>query len=85
MVPSLYLELWKVFSASLQIIVGSCSISGCNFGVPIGGGELRVFLLCHLGYTPLPPSPPSYLVGSDEGRLDFWTGQGGNECCEAMT
>ena len=24
----------------------SCPINSCNFGVPMGGGELRVFLLC---------------------------------------
>ena len=27
----------------------SCSVNSCNFGMPVGGGELRVFLLCHLG------------------------------------
>ena len=27
----------------------SYSVNSHNFGVPVGGGELRVFLLCHLG------------------------------------
>ena len=34
---------------SLQVILIDC---GCNFGVPVGGGELRVFLLCHLWQHP---------------------------------
>ena len=25
-------------------------VNNCNFGLPVGGGELRVFLLCHLGH-----------------------------------
>ena len=27
------------------------SVNRCDFGVPVGGGELRVFLLCHFGHT----------------------------------
>ena len=45
-------------SASLQVIlIYSCSVNSFNLGVPVGGGELRVFLLCRLGH-----SPPNYLV-----------------------
>ena len=41
----------KIFSASLQIIAkDSCSINNCNFCVPVGGGELRVFLLDQLSH-----------------------------------
>ena len=44
--------MYEIFSASLQIVlVYSLSVNRCDFGVPVGGGELRVFLLCHLGYT----------------------------------
>ena len=42
--------LWKIFSASLQVVLmDSCSVSSYNFGVPMGRAEFRVFLLCHLG------------------------------------
>ena len=35
--PSFYLWLWKIFSASLQIIlIESCSVNNCNFAVPVG-------------------------------------------------
>ena len=30
----------------------SCSVSSSKFGVSVGGGELRVFLLCHLSHFP---------------------------------
>ena len=44
--------VWKTFSASLQVVlIDSCSINSCNLGVPMGGGKLRVFLLCHLGHS----------------------------------
>ena len=43
----------RSFFASLQVIlINSCSANSFNFGVPRGGGELRVFLLYHLVYTP---------------------------------
>ena len=39
-VLSLYFQLWKIFSASLQIIlVDSCFVNICSFGVPVGGSE----------------------------------------------
>ena len=31
--------------------LNSCSVGCCNFGVPMGGDELRVFLLCHPDHT----------------------------------
>lgn len=50
--PSLYLRLWKAFSASLQVVlINSCSVNNCDFGVPVGRGELRVFLFCLLGHS----------------------------------
>ena len=54
-VPSLYLQLYKIFSTSLLIsLINSCSVNSCNFGVPMEGGELRVFLFHHLGHQPDP-------------------------------
>ena len=48
----LILGYGKIFSASLQIIpIDSCSINNCNFCVPVGGGELRVFLLDQLSHV----------------------------------
>ena len=39
--------------ASLQVIaIDSCSVNSCHFDIHMGGGELRVFLLCHLGHSP---------------------------------
>ena len=37
--PSVYLQLWKIFSASLRVVlIDSCSVvttvNRCNFGVP---------------------------------------------------
>lgn len=50
-IPSLYLELWKIFSANLQVIlINSCSVNTCHFGVPTWEDKLRVFLLSHFGY-----------------------------------
>ena len=58
-VPSLYLQLWKMFSASLQVIpIDSCSVNSCNFDVPMKGGEFRGLLLHYLGHT----SPLSYFL-----------------------
>ena len=38
-----------IFSSSLQVVlIEGVSINSCNFGVPVGGGEYRPFLLCHL-------------------------------------
>ena len=47
-----FLELlWKLFSATLQfVLIESCSVNGCNFRVPMGGGELKVFLFPLLGH-----------------------------------
>lgn len=51
-VPSLYLWLWEIFYACLQVIlVDSCFVNSCNFAVIIGGGEFRVSLLHHLSHT----------------------------------
>ena len=41
---SLLLVLW-FFS------INSFSVNGCSFGVPMGGGNLWVFLLCIIGHT----------------------------------
>lgn len=39
----------EMSSANVQVVLGdSCSVRSCTFGVPTAGGELRVFLLCHL-------------------------------------
>jgi len=44
--------LKKVFSNNLSMfLTNSSSINSCNFGVLVGGGMLRVFLLCYLGYS----------------------------------
>ena len=52
-VPSLCLELWKVFSIILQaVLLASCSVSSYSFGVSVGGGVFRVFL-----YHCLAPPP----------------------------
>ena len=49
---SLHLYLYKIFSVSLQIILtDSCFVSSCNFGVPMCGGEFKVFLLYCLDPT----------------------------------
>ena len=51
-VPSLYFQLWKIFSVRLQVIVvDSCFVTICAFDVSIGGDELKYFLFCHLGHT----------------------------------
>ena len=43
----------EIFSARLRVVLmDSCSVNSCKFGVSAGGGELRVFLLCHLGHFP---------------------------------
>ena len=40
----LLVSLWRIFSASVQVILrDSCSVSHGNFSMPMGGGELRVF------------------------------------------
>lgn len=45
------------FSANLLFVFSeNCCTSTCFFDVLIGGGELRVFLLCHLNLFP-PPLP----------------------------
>lgn len=31
--------------------MGSFSVNSCTFALPVGGGELKVFLLCHLGQS----------------------------------
>ena len=36
---------------ALFFSINSFSVNGCNFGVPMGGGNLWVFLLCIIGHT----------------------------------
>ena len=37
-------------SVGLQsILIDSCFVHSCNFGVPVGGDKFQVFLLHHLG------------------------------------
>ena len=41
-----------IFYASFQVVpIDNLPVNSWNFGVPTGGGELRVFLLYHLGHT----------------------------------
>ena len=53
LLPILFWFLFKIFRcrrSSLPIfLISSCSVNSCSVGVPLGGGELGVFLLCHLG------------------------------------
>lgn len=53
----LCLQLWESCSASLQVIVGSFSVSCGNFSVPTGGGELS-----RPGHSALPPSLSSFFL-----------------------
>lgn len=69
-VPCLYLQLWKISSASLQVTLrGGCSVSRWSFGMPMGG-EFRIFLCCHLDptscYVPLLTLNPHKL-----GRISY--------------
>ena len=45
-----------------------CSADGCDFGVLIRGGELRVLLLRHLDHSPL-PLPPFSLFSTQQPGL----------------
>ena len=52
-------DLWNLPEKVGSTLVGSslffinvCSADSCNFGVLMRGGELRVFLLLHLGLSP---------------------------------
>lgn len=50
-VPSLYLALWKTFSASLEAVLMDNYFANChNLGVSVGGDEFRIFLLGYLGH-----------------------------------
>ena len=43
-------------SLRLQVVlIDSCAVNHCinHFVMLVGGGDLRVFLLCHHGYSPL--------------------------------
>ena len=52
MIPFCVSNYGKIFSASLQVIlIDGCSVSSCNFGVPMGGDEFRVSLFHHLRTT----------------------------------
>ena len=44
--------LFSCLSVAYRVILTNCSINSCNFGVPVEGGELRVFH--HLSYSPSP-------------------------------
>ena len=37
--------------SSSAALFSFCSLNSCNFGAPMAGTKLRVFLFCHLGYT----------------------------------
>ena len=51
--PSLYPQLWEIFFASFHfVLIDICSLSRCNFGVPMRGNEFRVLRFCHLDHTP---------------------------------
>lgn len=39
----------KINFPVLVVLIESCSVNSCNCGVPVGGGERRVFLLHLLG------------------------------------
>ena len=41
----------RSFLLVFRFLISSCSTGSCNFGVPVGGGELRVFLFYHLGHS----------------------------------
>ena len=49
-VSSLYLWLWEIGSASLLVFLTSSN--SCDFGLPMGAGEFKVFLLHHLCHFP---------------------------------
>ena len=49
--PSVYIELKKVLSAGLQVILTYSSSVNSNFGAPGRGHELGVFLFHHLGHS----------------------------------
>lgn len=38
----------RFFLVDLVFLINSCSVNSCYIVVPMGGGKLRVFLLCHL-------------------------------------
>ena len=45
----LYIYSLGTFFSSLQVIfTDSCSVNSCNFGVPEGGGDFKIFLPLHL-------------------------------------
>ena len=41
-----FLLVFRLFSHSTE----NRSVNSCDFGVCVGGGKLRVFLLCHRGW-----------------------------------
>ena len=74
-VLSLYVQLWKIFSASLQIIlVDSCFVNTCSFGVPVGGSESESVnqscaTLCDLMDCSLPDSSVHWI---QQARMLEW-------------
>ena len=71
-VPSLYLWLWEIFYARLQVIlVDSCSVNSCNFAVILGEGEFRVSLLHHFSHTFLTPEFFVFLLPQRAPFLSF--------------
>lgn len=39
-----------MFFASLVFLINSSFVNGCNFGVTMGEGKLKIFFLCHFGH-----------------------------------
>ena len=51
----MFLVVEDLFWWVLVFFLDGCSADGCDFGVLVRGGELRVFLLCRLGCSSPPP------------------------------
>ena len=49
-----YLLVWETFSVSFHIVhLDGCSLNSSNFGVRVGGGELKVLPVHSVGHSPL--------------------------------
>ena len=44
---------WVPVFCVCAFFFNGCSADSCDFGVLVRGGELKVFLLCHLAHFPL--------------------------------
>ena len=52
--PFLYLQLWKIFLASLRVIlIYSCSVNNCTFGVLMGVGSWGSSYSASMGILPI--------------------------------